>query len=394
MSTFNLRRFSSPEGLKAIKKSHLLALFSPHAPFFEGRGVALPPEKSVDGLDYNALVQVLMTPDHDTPKTLANALYFIHEMATEEGMDILLEEAESRGLTLETDPTPADVAVQLWLVDHNVIERKHAEQHLRNPRSFAYYQTDADPIPAFREPDERVIKALESELDDWFEMKKRGRGARVFVYHKDGEAWFLVRHGDPFKREGSIESGESSSVFYRPEKFDVLVYDGSRGEIRMNARSKGERELYRKQLGKHLFGDEAFFPGEGKYTLDPLRTDGEAALVCTDVAGLEYVRLREVHFFWGGANREMEIRKADDVFAAFTARSRQFPAKARISCAKFQVKFADSKTPRSLTIKPSNIAQYQRDDDAAAIEDWLLKRGFIKSDRHEDEENPSAVAGA
>ncbi len=385
MSTFNLRRFSSPEGLKAIKRNHLLSLFSPHAPFFVGRGVVLPPEAAADGIDYEALVQVLMTPDIDTPRTLANALYFIHEMATDEGLDILLPEAERLEIELGHDPTPADVAVQLWLADHDIIERKHAEQYLRNPRSFAYFQTEADPIPAFREPGELEIKALENELDDWFDKKKRGRGARVFVYRKDGEAWFLVRHGDPFKREGSIESGESSSVFYRPEKFDVLVYDGSRGEIRMNARSKGERELYRKQFGKHLFGDEAFFPGEGKYTLDPLRTDGEASLVCTDVPGLEYVRLKEVHFFWGGANREMEIRKADDVFAAFTARNRQFPAKARISCAKFQVKFTDSKTPRSLTIKPSNIAQYQRDDDAAAIEDWLLKRRFIKSDRHEDE---------
>ena len=87
-------------------------------------------------------------------------------------------------------------------------------------------------------------------------------------------------------REGSIESGESSSVFYRPEKFDVLVYDGSRGEIRMNARCKGvSGNCIASSSASTFSAMTAFFPGEGKYTLDPLRTDGEASLVCTDVTG-------------------------------------------------------------------------------------------------------------
>jgi hypothetical protein len=389
MATYNLRRFSHPDGLKAIGKDHLLTLLAPHGDFLSKRGVTLPPPTSADSLDYEALVNVFMSPDADTPKGLADALYFIHEMATTEGMDELLNEAEKKGLTMDgnPDPTPADVAVQIWLQDKDLLERKHAEQYLTRPRSFEYYQTNADPIPDFKTPSRKILGTLERDLDDWFERKKRGRGSKVFVYPKEKEIWFLVRHGEPYKREGSIEAGESSSVFYRPEKHDVLVYVPSLGELRMNAASKGEKELYRKQFGLHLFGSEDFFPETGKYTLEPLREDGPASLACTDIEGMEWVKLTEVHFFWGGTEDEREIRKADDVFAAFESRGRSMPAKARITRARFQVKFTDSKTPRTVTIRPSNIAQYTRDHDSTIIEEWLDKRGFIKEAQEDGEDN-------
>lgn len=41
------------------------------------------------------------------------------------------------------------------------------------------------------------------------------------------------------------------------------------------------------------------------------------------------------------------------------------------------MKFSDSKTPHTITVKPSNIAQFTRDSDGALVEEWLLKRGFV-----------------
>ncbi|MEW6427243.1 MAG: hypothetical protein AB1568_04315 [Thermodesulfobacteriota bacterium] len=52
-----------------------------------GRGVALPPVSTEDGLDYDQLVDFLMNPDTDTPKGLLDALYFVHEMPTPESME-------------------------------------------------------------------------------------------------------------------------------------------------------------------------------------------------------------------------------------------------------------------------------------------------------------------
>lgn len=391
MATYNLRRFACPEGLKAISGKHLLAFLKPHGDYFTRRGMALPTKPGA--LDYEQLVAVLMDPVVDTPRDLSDGLFYVHEMATPEGMDDLLEEARILGLALDDDPhpTPADVAVQVWLQDRNALERKHDEQFLTKPQSFEYFQTDQSPVPDFVLPTPQAIRALEQELDDWFVEKKRGRGARVFVYPKDDGCWFLVRHGDPFKREGSLDDGKPGSVYYRPEKFDVLVYDPRIGEIRMNARSKGEKNLYRRAFGRHLFGREEFFPGTAKYTLEPLRVDGPSSLVCVDVEGMEWVRLVEVQFYWGGRQNEIEVRKADDVFAAYEARKARMPRRARIVRARFRVKFTDAKAPRTLTICPSNIAKYQRDADSMLIEQWLLNRGFIQVGERPDHENAEAV---
>ncbi|MCC6311606.1 MAG: hypothetical protein IT345_11935 [Trueperaceae bacterium] len=382
MATFNLRRFSRPEALKAIKPEHLLELLSPYRDFLSARGVALPSNGAMSDLDYEGIVGVFMTPDTDTPRELANALYFIHEMATPEGMDDLIDESGTNGISLDgnPDPTAADVAVQVWLQDSDLLERKHAEQYLTRPRSFEYFQTEASPAPKLKTPSKKTLAALEKSLDDWFVTKKRGRGTRVFVFPKNDSVWFLVRHGQPYERKGVIEDGESSSLFFRGEAHDVLVYEQSLGELRMNACSKGEKETYRTKFGLHLFGDEDFFPGTGKYTLEPLRTAGAKSLACTDVDGIEWIKLKQIEFFWGGSEKEIEVRKANDVFAALEARERKLPAKARIIRASFLMKFKDAKTPRTVTVRPSNITQYTRDDDSGIAEEWLRKRGFILAD--------------
>ena len=98
------------------------------------------------------------------------------------------------------------------------------------------------------------------------------------------------------------------NVHYRPEKFDVLVYDPANGEIRMNARSKGEKQLYREKFGFHLFGSAKYFDGESRFSLEPLREAGAESLVCSDIDGMEKVTLKEIRFFRGGEFKEIEIR--------------------------------------------------------------------------------------
>jgi hypothetical protein len=190
----------------------------------------------------------------------------------------------------------------------------------------------------------------------------------------------MVRHGEPYKREESVDGAEPSSVAYRPLRYDVLAYDSGAGELRVNAQSKGEKELYRRQFGKHLFGREDYFPHGSKYTLEPLRADGEQCLGCDDVPGLEWVRLREVHVAYGGPHNEYEVRRANDLYAAMRQRGRPLPAAARLARAVFQVKFADARRPRSVAIRPPNAAVYVRDEDSALVDEWLKKRGFLDAD--------------
>lgn len=55
--------------------------------------------------------------------------------------------------------------------------------------------------------------------------------------------------------------------------------------------------------------------------------------------------------------------------------------------ASFLVKFADAKTPRTVTIRPQNIASYTRDSDASVIEEWLARRSFVKTALEEQDAN-------
>ncbi len=222
------------------------------------------------------------------------------------------------------------------------------------------------------------MRALERSLGNWFGEKKKSDVVRVLMYAKPDEVWFLVRHGDTYRREGAVKDGQSSSVFYRPEKHDVVVYNPVVGELRVNAVTKGEKDLYRRMFGLHLFGDEEHFPASlRKYTLEPLQVHGKAALVCADVEGIDSIHLTEVTYFWGGAYNEMETRRASDIFAALEARERELLNSVRISGAKFRVKFSDSKTPRSVNVRPPNVATFTRDDDGKHVEEWLRMREFL-----------------
>jgi hypothetical protein len=397
MATFRLHHVSSAHVLRAIDPDRLLAFLQPHREFFAGRGYELPAAGTGVEIEYQRMIDIFMSPSESTPRELLDALFLVDEMSTHEGMDALIEAAGREDITLEDgdEHSPADIAIQVWLENSDILERKHAEQFLFKPKSFEYYQTDRDDPPLFTSLPTATRQRLERDLDDWSEEKRRGSGTRVFAYPDEHEVRFLVRHGEPFKREESLTGADVSSVCYRPLKYDVVVYDRQLGELRINARLVGEKKLYRQQFGRHLFGDENCFPGTAKYTLEPLREYGADSVACGDIEGIESIVLTEVHFFWGGAQGEIEIRKAADVFAALESRRRQMPERARIIKAAFKVKFADSNTPRSVKIRPSNIAEYTRDSDAAILERWLSLRGFFVSEEARERGDVAhAVAGS
>ncbi|NOT00445.1 MAG: hypothetical protein HOP29_07435 [Phycisphaerales bacterium] len=397
MSAFNLRRFSNPECLRAIHPRHLVTFLRPFENFLTNRGLSLPAEPSAESIDYDTLIGILMDPGTDTPREMVDALYYVHEMSTDEGMDALIDAAAAASLELAVHPdqSPADLALQVWALSPDLVQEKHAEQFVSSRRSFDYYQSKALRRPKFESPSRDVLDSLECDLNDWFEKKHRGCDPRVFPFPKDDGVWFLIRHGSPYRREGVLRNGKPEGVHFRPLKFDVLIYDPRIGEIRINAGSVGEKSLYREQFGKHLFGDPDYFPDVNKYDLEPLRRDGKTSLVCVDVPGMEWVRLKEIHFFRGGAYGEIEIRKASDVFAAYMQRGHELPKQPRILLAVFEVKFEDDRRPRSVTIKPRNVAKYTRDADGAMIEEWLTKRGFIRSPEHAADATPGqALASA
>lgn len=177
------------------------------------------------------------------------------------------------------------------------------------------------------------------------------------------------------KREETLKGKEPDEVVFRPARYDLIGFNRTLNELCVNARTPAEREEYRKSFGFYLFDTEQYFPGESKYSLEPLREQGEASLVCSDIYGLDWVKPREIHLYHGGEFFKTEVLKATDVFAHLAADGVMLPESPRLEAAVFQVKFAGAR-PRSVTIRPSNVAIYLRDDDAVLVEQWLLRRGF------------------
>ena len=393
MANLNPRRFTHPETLSRINRDALLKWLAPARGYLETKGVPLPALGSADALDYDKLAAVFLDPEPEMPESLSESLFIIHEMADEHGMDTILEAMEENGVTLNVgnDPEPADVAIQAWLENHKLLEQIHCEYQVNRPRSFVSFLADRVPDPNHAVPVPGKIEGLETQLQQYYLKNKRGSSCRVLVYPKGNECLFLIRHGQACKREVVIKDGQSVSLFYRPQKHDVVMYDSVIGELRVHCCGKKELDEFRQAFGIHLFGEPEAFPGTAKYTLEPLIRDGRGSLVCLDIEGIESVRLTELQFYHGGTPWQKVSRKSDDLFELIERGLVPWPKEARLTRAGFEVKFKDSSRSRKVTILPSNKALYGRDDDRMLVEAWLKARGFI-AELMNDENKAVAVA--
>lgn len=358
----------------------MLAFFDPFRDYFKRRGYDLPQDPSV-AIDHQAFVPILVDPDRDVPPDLAQRLYLVHEMATEAGMQQLIDAFGDDLKTEGDDPTPADIAVQAFLKDRNLLEEKHAEQFLIRSRSFRVCVSSSEPPRKLPKPEASSRTNLERDFDEWFVKNKRGGGSKVFTFPRtsEGELWFLVRHGLAMRREGTLDRGESSSIFFRPEVFDVVVYHREQNALILHITPyvKGILELYRKGFGKLLFKNEDYFAPDGNYTLQPLVDKSANALDCQGIDGIKSVSLHEIEIYLGTGAGVFYSLRGDDVFDYLEQSRTQLP-RGRWNKAVFSFVFSDSEKERSVTVWPPSRASYKRDDDRMVVELFLKKNKFLK----------------
>jgi hypothetical protein len=384
------KSFSQPDLLKRIRPENLMRLLEPHRLFFEMKGFPLPAAGD-DEIDYLSLGGILAQPDEDMSSDLVEALHLIENFSGDAHFDEVLDLAHQNGLLVEPDETVPDLATQLYLHDPQVLERKELEHLFEKRKNFESYRAlNPDEVLAIEDLPADLVP-LEQALDEYFQSKKRGSGCRVIRKDSDGEVRFLVQHGQVCKREPSRKGTQSTCTFFRPEKTDVVVYDVLHNEVRINAANLPDFREYRALFGRHLFGDDDKFVFAEKYTLEPLKRDGVAALSCRDVAGIESVRLREIEYGWDGAFDHVETHRADDLFKALALLSRKVEGEAHIRRAVFKVKLEGEKKARTVTIKAGNKSGYNRGEEAMLIEDWLRARGFVALHPEVDHENVDAA---
>lgn len=398
LSTFNPRRFAKPDVLRRISQKNLITFLSHYTDYLTRRGFSLETDDE-GNLDLDRLSEILVNPTEDIDVDLVDALFFIAEIATVERFEELCDLAKENGITHDDECSAADLALAIWIKNPDALRRTHAEVLALRPKAFIHYRSDKTAPTLLEVPSAETLTRIERLMVGWFEANKRGSVAHIVPVadHAEGKMYFLIRHGMPFKREGSIENGRSGTVFYRPEFHDVAIYDRLHNVIALHNASRGKKErgMYLGAMGELLFDDAEYFSDDQIFTLEPLRELGADALACADVSGIDEIRLVEIKVQYGGPKKYTKMFRSTDLFASFAETGDCFPSTGRLVSAKFEITFSNANRPRTVLISLPSQANYERNEDAHTIELWMRLRGFYEdwSDQFETE-SPEAFEDA
>jgi hypothetical protein len=317
------------------------------------------------------------------PNSLNEALAALEEVGRPEAQDFLtaLPNWNQLAARFKRDSTYEEIALQLWLHEPALLVRASNTQRLKRLTAFEHAGrapnfAAAGPMPL--DP-ASAIPNLEAGLDAWFSLNDRGEGTvRIELYPMSGEYWFLIRHGDRYARTPAINARKTEMILFRPERDDVVAVSPELDELRINARTKGERDLYIRQFGLHLRGAEDYFTRLPTYTLDPLRTAGPDALDPADCEGIQRVRLRELEV-WHAEHRII-TRSERCLFETYESGNESpVPRDGELRRAVFDFEFAGSTRPRPVEIRLPNTLKLGRRCDARLVLSYLSVHRFRRA---------------
>lgn len=351
--------------------------------FFTRFQVAVPAADVADDVFFAGLSKLLLSPE-GLPDAVNEVLHEVQELSTEEGHQRLLEGVGQSGLQLSLGDkaTPEELALWVWLNAPALLAQKVSEQRFSRLTAFAYFEKDEDGLSLASEAVKRRGDEgeLVSLLDAWF--ARNGRGDETVLierYDLRGEQFYLIRHGDTYLRSARIEKRKVEVLHYRPAKDDLVVYTPERDELRINAKTKGERDLYAAAFGAYLHGAEHYFKEMKTYSLNPLRELGEGALECDDIPGIKKVVLTHLELALGKDGKHRKSLEAEDVFAYSWDEGKQglvIPADAKLQQASFTLFVGPAGKPVEVRIKPPNMIRLGKTGSLHCVHDWMSARGF------------------
>jgi hypothetical protein len=380
MKKLALKRFSNHIFLKRLGHD-LLTRFLSRFP-----DLAPSPDTSHSELDYYSSLAALFLRPERLPPAFIEELLAIEEMSTLEGLARLQRSPDWPRLQprLRPDSTAEDIAMQIWLLSPEALAREHNVLRFRRLASFEH-AAHPNPVVArntqhVSAPDHLTIVNLSAALDSWFAFHARGaETTRIEVFPLESELWFLIRHGDLFKRVAKVDCQGTGILHFRPQRDDVVVLSTHLNELRVNARTKAERDLYVREFGHHLCGDENYFSERQPYTLDPLRHLGRDALDADGLEGIRHIRLCKLAVRFENSLNETIIREADDLFSCPPISPFQagpIPVQGFLERALFEIQFTGSLKSHPVEIRVPNTLKLSRRCDPEAVQNWLCARGF------------------
>lgn len=116
-----------------------------------------------------------------------------------------------------------------------------------------------------------------------------------------------------------------------------------------------------------------------RFTLEPIRHLGEEALLCSDIDGMDFVKLIHIKFLFKAPHRETMSRESDDLFASLQAREQLLSKTGELIKATFSIKFSDASATHDVEISPRDGLIMDHWEYASIVGHWMMLREFIVS---------------
>jgi hypothetical protein len=111
---------------------------------------------------------------------------------------------------------------------------------------------------------------------------------------------------------------------------------------------------------------------------------------------MKSVKLREINWSWEkNAFGHAVKHRASDLFLALVVQNMEIPAGAILKKAVFEVQLEGAEKPRTFSVWPPKTASFGRGEEAALIQQWLRRQGFILlGKKASDDKTDRSLAGA
>lgn len=374
MAAYKAFWYTDDGNLRRLGRHHLRALLAAYAGELAAAGLAVE-EPERDEEYYRRLAAVFMRPE-GIPAALHEALYHIKGLDSDTGLNRIAWAAGEGLLRLDMgeNSSTADKVLQAWLQDRELVRRLHVEVGLDASKSFVHFRPVRQPAPPMRALDAAVKAAFGKEQGEVFLAHGRGRFCEIERHFRNGEHVFVVRHGNPYRRDTEYRDDAAEPLYYWPVVQDLVVYTPATQTLRMNVQPPWHKRSYARNVGRHLFGDPDLFAERNVFTLQPLRDRGREVLDGT-LYGIGEIALVELQSAVDEDLNDVRIRRSRDVFESYE-REGGLPEEEELTQAGFRVRFAGAKSHRTVTVSGSR-ARYTQDRNGRHVTAWLQGNGFV-----------------
>ena len=391
MAGSNLRKFKNPEVLRKFSFQRLLEMVGRYKGYFDRMQFRID-GATEETFDYDGLAAILSNQMFvGEYEELFNGFALVGATSMECFNDVLRTFIARSPYADELTDTmsTADMALLVYLHNPEELSVLETDYAALKKKSFAMRATRRNIRDLVVTPDQ--IHDFEEGMNRIFQSKNYGSTARVTLTENDsGEIVLLVRHGDSYRRQGSVMNGrKSKTIGFQPESYNTLSINRETGELRLGIPTspKWMEDAYCRQLGKSLFDDYDAFSAPRINDLDKIKELGRNILVYHGAAEVKSISLLSIKAFLSGDNGMCAILEADngDLFRDMDRHHFKLSSMGRITRAKFLVRIGRSE--RTIILDASNRSGYDYDDFGMVVDEWLRQVGVIHTIMQNEEVN-------